>query len=74
MEFGHEISTSQMQYTVDFKETDQENRCFLYLRAVFEQRLIGPLASSDVTWRNVHRTFQSQHTRDWWVLSWSMVV
>ena len=28
----HKISTSQMQYNADYKETDQEDQCLLYLR------------------------------------------
>ena len=29
---GHEIPANQMQYNADYKETDQEDQCFLYLR------------------------------------------
>ena len=29
---GHHILTSQMQYNANYKETDQEEQCFLYLR------------------------------------------
>ena len=44
------------------------------MSAVFAQRLIGPLASLDITWRHVHETLKSQLIRDWYVQSWSMVV
>ena len=44
------------------------------MSAIFAQRLTGPLASLDVTWRHVHVMLKSQHTRDWCILSWSMVV
>ena len=38
-ELGHEIPASQMQYNADYKETDQEDQCFLYLRGKREQFL-----------------------------------
>ena len=31
-ELGHEVLAGQMQYNVDYKETDQEDQCFPYLR------------------------------------------
>ena len=31
-ELEHEIPTSQRQYKADYKEMDQEDQCFLYLR------------------------------------------
>ena len=44
------------------------------MSAIFAQRLMGLLASLDVTWRHVHETLRSQLTRDWYVQSWSVVV
>ena len=46
------------------------------MSAIFAQRLIGPLASLDVhvTWRHAHMMVKGQHTRDWYVQAWSMVV
>ena len=41
---------------------------------LFAQRLIGPLASLDITLRHVHVMLKSQHTRDWYFQSGSMVV
>ena len=29
---GYEVPAGQMQYDADYKETDQEGQCFLYLR------------------------------------------
>ena len=29
---GHEVPAYQMQYNADYKETDQGDQCFLYLR------------------------------------------
>ena len=46
----------------------------MHISAIFAQRLIGPLASLDVSWRHVHVMLKSRHTRDWWVQFWSMVV
>ena len=31
-ELGYEIPAGQMQYNADYKETDREDHCFLYLR------------------------------------------
>ena len=38
------------------------------------RQLIGPLASLDVIWQHVPRMLKSQHTRDWCVQFWGMVV
>ena len=40
---------------------------------LFAQRLIGPLASLDITWRHVHKTLKNQHIRDWCVQFCSIV-
>ena len=45
-----------------------------HMSATFVQRSMRPLVSFDVTWRHVQRMLKSQHTRDWCVQSWSMVV
>ena len=42
--------------------------------AIFAQRLTGPLASLDETWRHVHKMLKSRLTKDWYIQSWSMVV
>ena len=44
------------------------------MSAIFAQRLTGPLASLDESWRHVHETLKSRLTKDWYVQSWSMVV
>ena len=44
------------------------------MSAILAQRLIGPLASLDVILRHVHETLKSQHTRDWYCQSESMIV
>ena len=44
------------------------------MSAIFAQRLTGPLASLDKTWRHVHKMLKSRLTMDWYVQSWSMVV
>ena len=45
-----------------------------HMLATFAQRLTGPLASLDETWRHVHQMLKSRFTKDWYVQSWSMVV
>ena len=42
--------------------------------AISAQRLIGPLAFFDVIYQHVHRMLKSQHIKDWFTQSWSMVV
>ena len=44
------------------------------MSAIFAQRLTGPLASLDETWRHVHETLKSRLTKDWYIQSWSIVV
>ena len=44
------------------------------MSAVFAQRLTGPLASLDETWRHVHEMLKRRLTKDWYVQSWSIVV
>ena len=39
------------------------------MSAIFAQRLTGPLASLDETWRHVHETLKSRLTKDWYVQS-----
>ena len=42
--------------------------------AIFAQRLTGPLASLDETWRHVHEMLKSRLTKDWYVLEYSISV
>ena len=46
----------------------------LSVLTIFAQRLTGPLASLDETWRHAHETLKSRLKKDWYVQFCSMVV
>ena len=54
-ELGYEIPADQMQYNADYKETDQKDHCFLYLRGKVldtaeKIKYLGTTITNDLKW------------------------
>ena len=63
-ELGYDVPAGQLQHNADYKETDHEDQCFLYLRGngfynVEKIKYLGITIPNDLMWKTCKGQYDS---------------